>query len=134
MTDGGLRPRFVLPARKLHPAGDLAPDALPLVETLGIGYHAVELATSTLMATAVRFHQEDPWARIDAMHRAAPDTTLGFLTTGKRFISFSAVTGSCTSARQIATASGPRSTASSAGRSNRAGSILRLLSVLTRPA
>src|SRR5438105_3679754 len=42
MTDGGLRPRFVLPARKLHPAGDLAPDALPLVETLGIGYHAVE--------------------------------------------------------------------------------------------
>ena len=54
-----------------------------------VGYHAVELATSTLMATAVRYHQEDPWARIDAMHRAAPDTTLGFLTTGKRFISFS---------------------------------------------
>src|SRR5258705_9318557 len=42
MTDGGLRPRFVLPARKLHPSGDLPPDALPLVETLGIGYHAVE--------------------------------------------------------------------------------------------
>jgi alcohol dehydrogenase len=42
MTDGGLRPRFVLPARKLHPAGRLPPDALPLVETLGIGYHAVE--------------------------------------------------------------------------------------------
>jgi len=54
-----------------------------------VGYHAVELATSTLMATAVRYHQEDPWARIDAMRRAAPDTTLGFLTTGKRFISFS---------------------------------------------
>jgi oxaloacetate decarboxylase (Na+ extruding) subunit alpha len=54
-----------------------------------VGYHAVELATSTLMATAVRFHQEDPWARIDAMRGAAPDTTLGFLTTGKRFISFS---------------------------------------------
>jgi 2-desacetyl-2-hydroxyethyl bacteriochlorophyllide A dehydrogenase len=42
MTDGGLRPRFVLPARKLHPAGTLPPDTLPLVETLGIGYHAVE--------------------------------------------------------------------------------------------
>ncbi|HLY08497.1 MAG TPA: zinc-binding alcohol dehydrogenase family protein [Planctomycetota bacterium] len=42
MTDGGLRPRFVLPARKLHPSGDLPPEALPLVETLGIGYHAVE--------------------------------------------------------------------------------------------
>src|SRR5207245_3268362 len=38
----GLRARFVLPARKLHAAGTLAPDALPLVETLGIGYHAVE--------------------------------------------------------------------------------------------
>jgi alcohol dehydrogenase len=41
-TDGGLRPRFVLPARKLHPARTLAFDDLPLVETLGIGFHAVE--------------------------------------------------------------------------------------------
>jgi 2-desacetyl-2-hydroxyethyl bacteriochlorophyllide A dehydrogenase len=40
--DGGLRPRFLLPARKLHPAGNLAFDEIPLVETLGIGYHAVE--------------------------------------------------------------------------------------------
>ena len=32
----------MLPARKLHPSGGLPPDALPLVETLGIGYHAVE--------------------------------------------------------------------------------------------
>ncbi|MFT3817240.1 MAG: hypothetical protein QM750_06375 [Rubrivivax sp.] len=52
------------------------------------GYHAIEAATSTLMATAVRYHREDPWARLDALRRAAPDTTLGFLTTGKRFISF----------------------------------------------
>jgi alcohol dehydrogenase len=42
MADGGLRPKFLLPARKLHPAGSLPPDSLPLVETLGIGYHAVE--------------------------------------------------------------------------------------------
>jgi alcohol dehydrogenase len=42
MTDGGLRPRFVLPARKLHAAGSLPAETLPLVETLGIGYHAVE--------------------------------------------------------------------------------------------
>lgn len=53
------------------------------------GYHAIEAATSTLMATAVRYHREDPWARLDALRRAAPRTTLGFLTTGKRFISFS---------------------------------------------
>jgi 2-desacetyl-2-hydroxyethyl bacteriochlorophyllide A dehydrogenase len=40
-TDGGLRPRFVLPARKLHKSEKLALDQLALVETLGIGCHAV---------------------------------------------------------------------------------------------
>jgi alcohol dehydrogenase len=41
-TDGGLRDRFVLPARKLHPSPKLTLDQLALVETLGIGGHAVE--------------------------------------------------------------------------------------------
>lgn len=41
-TDGGLRERFVLPARKLHLSARLSFDELALVETLGIGYHAVE--------------------------------------------------------------------------------------------
>ena len=54
-----------------------------------VGYRALELMTSTMIATAVRYHREDPWARIDAARRAAPHTPLGFLTTGKRFISFS---------------------------------------------
>ena len=40
-TDGGLRPRFVVPARKLHPSAKLTLDQLALVETLGIGCHAV---------------------------------------------------------------------------------------------
>jgi alcohol dehydrogenase len=40
-TDGGLRPRFVVPARKLHPSDKLTLDQLALVETLGIGCHAV---------------------------------------------------------------------------------------------
>jgi 2-desacetyl-2-hydroxyethyl bacteriochlorophyllide A dehydrogenase len=39
--DGGLRARIVVPAHKLHPANDLAFDQLALVETLGIGCHAV---------------------------------------------------------------------------------------------
>ena len=39
--DGGLRERFVLPARKLHPSGSLPFEALALVETLAIGCHAV---------------------------------------------------------------------------------------------
>jgi alcohol dehydrogenase len=38
--DGGLRPRFLLPARKLHPSANLAFDQLALVETLAIGCHA----------------------------------------------------------------------------------------------
>ena len=40
-TDGGLRPRFILPARKLHPSKKLTLEQLALVETLGIGCHAV---------------------------------------------------------------------------------------------
>jgi alcohol dehydrogenase len=40
-TDGGLRPKFVVPARKLHPSARLAYDQLALVETLAIGCHAV---------------------------------------------------------------------------------------------
>lgn len=39
--DGGLRPRFLLPARKLHVSRKLAFEQLALVETLAIGCHAV---------------------------------------------------------------------------------------------
>ena len=39
--DGGLRPHFLLPARKLHPSTKLTLDQLALVETLAIGCHAV---------------------------------------------------------------------------------------------
>jgi alcohol dehydrogenase len=40
-TDGGMRPRFIVPARKLHPSAKLTLDQLALVETLAIGCHAV---------------------------------------------------------------------------------------------
>jgi alcohol dehydrogenase len=43
-TDGGLRPRFVVPARKLHRSEKLTLEQLALVETLGIGCHAVDRA------------------------------------------------------------------------------------------
>lgn len=43
-VDGGLRERFLVPAAKLHPSRTLAFDQLALVETLGIGAHAVERA------------------------------------------------------------------------------------------
>src|SRR2546423_2117798 len=39
--DGGMRPRFIVPARKLHTSTKLAFEQLALVETLAIGCHAV---------------------------------------------------------------------------------------------
>jgi 2-desacetyl-2-hydroxyethyl bacteriochlorophyllide A dehydrogenase len=42
--DGGQREWLLVPAEKLHAANDLAYDQLALVETLGIGAHAVERA------------------------------------------------------------------------------------------
>lgn len=53
-----------------------------------VGYHCVELASSTMLAVAVRYHREDPWERLRAASSQMPNTTLGFLTTGKRFITF----------------------------------------------
>ena len=47
MIDGGLRDRFILPARKLHPSTKLAFDQLALVETLAIGCHAVDRSALT---------------------------------------------------------------------------------------
>lgn len=42
--DGGLRPFFIVPARKLHGSRKLASEQLALVETLAIGCHAVNRA------------------------------------------------------------------------------------------
>jgi 2-desacetyl-2-hydroxyethyl bacteriochlorophyllide A dehydrogenase len=39
--DGGLRPRFLVPARKVHTSAKLTFEQLALVETLAIGCHAV---------------------------------------------------------------------------------------------
>ncbi len=46
-TDGGMRERFTLPARKLHPSAKLTLDQLALIEPLGIGAHAVTRAGVT---------------------------------------------------------------------------------------
>ena len=42
MIDGGLRERFLIRADKLHPSSKLSYEQLALVETLGIGCHAVD--------------------------------------------------------------------------------------------
>jgi oxaloacetate decarboxylase alpha subunit len=51
-------------------------------------YHAIEFITSTHMAMSVRFHREDPWERIRRAAAAIPDTPLGLLTSGLRFITW----------------------------------------------
>lgn len=45
--DGGLRPLFTVPARKLHRSRSLSYDQLALVETLAIGCHAVNRGAPT---------------------------------------------------------------------------------------
>lgn len=45
-TDGGMRPYFTVPARKLHLSQKLSWDQLALVETLAIGCHAVYRANA----------------------------------------------------------------------------------------
>ncbi|MFM7099865.1 MAG: alcohol dehydrogenase catalytic domain-containing protein, partial [Verrucomicrobiota bacterium] len=51
--DGGLRPLYTVPARKLHVSRRLAFDQLALVETLAIGCHAVNRAQPAAGETAV---------------------------------------------------------------------------------
>jgi len=51
--DGGLRPLFTVPARKLHPAPGLAPEQCALVETLAIGCHAIDRARAVAGETVL---------------------------------------------------------------------------------
>src|SRR5215467_9954282 len=53
-----------------------------------VGFKAIDFTTSTHMAVAVRYKQEDPWERIRLMAKAMPRTPLQFLSTGFRFISW----------------------------------------------
>ena len=53
MTDGGLRDRFNVPARKLHVSKSLTFDQLALVETLAIGCHAVQRSWLTAGETCL---------------------------------------------------------------------------------
>ncbi|MFZ0043993.1 MAG: hypothetical protein WAK93_21970 [Solirubrobacteraceae bacterium] len=69
--------------------GLTTPDVLAIAPTLNrVGYHALDFTSSTHMAVSVRFHHEDPWERIRLVSAAMPDTPLGMITTGMRFISW----------------------------------------------
>ncbi|MEI8367143.1 MAG: zinc-binding alcohol dehydrogenase family protein [Planctomycetia bacterium] len=51
--DGGLRPLFTVPARKLHPSPRLAHEQNALVETLAIGCHAIDRGAPTSAETVL---------------------------------------------------------------------------------
>lgn len=69
--------------------GLTTPDVLTIAPVLDqVGYHALDFTSSTHMAVSVRFHQEDPWERIRRVSAAMPDTPLGMITPGMRFISW----------------------------------------------
>jgi oxaloacetate decarboxylase (Na+ extruding) subunit alpha len=65
------------------------PDVLAIAPTMNrVGFRACDFTSSTHMAVSVRFHQEDPWARLRLVSAAMPDTPLSMITTGKRFITW----------------------------------------------
>jgi oxaloacetate decarboxylase alpha subunit len=53
-----------------------------------VGYHALDSTASTFIGISVRFHREDPWRRIRLLSTAMPDTPLGMITSGMRFIAW----------------------------------------------
>ena len=58
----------------------------PVIER--VGFRALDFTSSTHMAVAVRYHADDPWARIRRMHALCPGTPLQFIGTGFRFMSW----------------------------------------------
>jgi oxaloacetate decarboxylase (Na+ extruding) subunit alpha len=52
------------------------------------GFRAVDFTSSSHMAVAVRYFQNNPWERIRRMRAAMPSTPLQFITTGLRFIAW----------------------------------------------
>lgn len=62
---------------------------LPIAPALDeAGYHSIDFSTSTHMAVTVRYHKEDPWERLRLMKQRLKRTSLTFLSTGMRFISW----------------------------------------------
>jgi oxaloacetate decarboxylase alpha subunit len=53
-----------------------------------VGFHAIDFTSSTHMAMTVRSHAEDPWERIRVVRELMPETRLGFITPGMRFIAW----------------------------------------------
>lgn len=57
-------------------------------QTDRVGFRAVDFTSSSHMAVAVRYFQNNPWERIRRVATAMPRTPLQFITTGLRFIAW----------------------------------------------
>jgi oxaloacetate decarboxylase alpha subunit len=69
--------------------GLTTPDITEIASTMDrVGFHALDFTSSTHLGVSVRFHREDPWERIRLVSQAMPNTPLGMITTGMRFISW----------------------------------------------
>jgi oxaloacetate decarboxylase alpha subunit len=69
--------------------GLTTPDVVGVAPALDrVGYHALDFTSSTALAVSVRFHKEDPWERMRLVSAAMPETPLGMIGTGMRFISW----------------------------------------------
>jgi oxaloacetate decarboxylase alpha subunit len=53
-----------------------------------VGFRAIDFTSSTHMAMTVRTHAEDPWERIRVVRDLMPETPLGFITPGMRFMAW----------------------------------------------
>ncbi len=53
-----------------------------------VGFHAIDFTSSSHMAVAVRYFQDNPWERIRRARAAMPRSPLQFITTGLRFIAW----------------------------------------------
>ena len=69
--------------------GITTPMILSIAPTMDrVGFKAVTLTASVLMRLQVRVHRENPWDSIRLVAKAMPRTPLTFLTTGRRFLTF----------------------------------------------
>lgn len=69
--------------------GMTAPMILSIAPVMDrVGFKSIVAGASVIMRQQVRTHHENPWERIRLTARAMPRTPLTFLTTGRRFLTF----------------------------------------------
>ena len=64
-------------------------DILPVAELLDkAGYHALEVWGGATFDACLRFLNEDPWERLDAIRKACPNTKLQMLFRGQNILGY----------------------------------------------